>query len=118
PPGGAPAVGSHGAQAPAPSWSPSLWSLSDDRDASSGALRYPGGSGAGSADGFTQAGGQYVYSGLDYGLRDTYVVQADLVQTSDRVNITSGRRRGNFPSGDDLSVFFRAGAQGGGVDTR
>src|SRR5262249_12243756 len=69
---------------------------------------YPGGSGAGSADGFTQAGGPPAYSALDYGLRDTYVVQADLVQTRGKVSITSGARRGTFAPGDDLSVFFYA----------
>jgi hypothetical protein len=66
---------------------------------------YPGSSGAGSGTGFTQAGGSLDY-GVQYGLRDEYVVQVDAVQTNDRIDISTGNLPGTIGVGS-LSVFFR-----------
>src|SRR6185503_20276925 len=67
---------------------------------------YPGSSGAGSDFGFTQTGGGLDY-GINYGLRNNYVVQADAVQTPDRIDITSGPVPGTIFTQNSLSVFFR-----------
>ncbi len=100
---------------PAQSWGSGLWSISNDANVINGALTYPGSSGAGSATGMTQTGGPIDY-GLNYGLRSDYVLQADVVQTSDRVDFTSGtvpNRIGAGGPGEGLSVFFRADSQAG-----
>ncbi len=100
---------------PAQSWGPSLWSISNDANVINGGLTYPGGSGAGSATGMTQTGGGVDY-GLSYGLRSNYTLQADVVQTADRVDFTSGtvpNTIGAGGPGQGLSVFFRADSMAG-----
>ena len=72
---------------------------------------YPGSSGAGSATGITQTGGGLDY-GLQYGLRDEYVVQVDAVAVGDRIDITSGAIPGTIFQGNSLSVFFRGDGSG------
>lgn len=76
----------------------------------------PNASGAGSDTGFTQTGGNNLGYGVRYGLRDEYVVQVDMVQVTDRVDITSGDVPGGgfIFAGRSISVFFR-GDGGGGV---
>lgn len=71
---------------------------------------YPGTSGAGSATGITQTGGSVDY-GVPYGLRDNYIVQMDAVQSSDRIDISSGAGVGIFAP-NSLSVFFRGDGSG------
>lgn len=81
----------------------------------------PNASGAGSDTGITQTGGGVDY-GLNYGLRDRYVVQVDAVQVGDRIDISSGAAVGIFAP-NSLSVFFRGDGSGnaslfnGAVDT-
>lgn len=79
-----------------------------------GANPYPTGitnaSGAGSGTGFTQTGGAVDY-GIAYGLRDEYIVQFDAVQTTDRIDISSGATLGIFGT-SSLSVFFRGDGSG------
>ncbi|MEX2186747.1 MAG: LamG domain-containing protein [Pirellulales bacterium] len=72
-------------------------------------------SGAGSDTGFTQTGGNNLGYGVEYWLRDEYVVQVDAIQVTDRVDITSG----DLPTGghifttNSISVFFRGDGSGG-----
>lgn len=68
-------------------------------------------SGAGSDTGFTQTGNGGVDYGINYGLRDEYVVQFDAVQTPDRIDISSGASLGIFGT-NSLSVFFRGDGSG------
>jgi len=75
---------------------------------------YPGTSGAGSATGFTQTGGNVDY-GVPYGFRTQYVVQFDAVASSDRIDITTGSVPGsifNPPNPSSLSVFIRHNGTG------
>jgi hypothetical protein len=74
-------------------------------------------SGAGSDTGFTQTGGgpANLGYGIDYSLRDEYVVQFDAIQVDDRIDITSG----DVPTGNSfiaasnsISVFFRGNGTG------
>jgi len=87
-----------------------------------GSPTYPGTSGAGSATGFTQTGGNVDY-GIPYGLRTRYTVQFDAVMSSDRMDITSGPTAGTIFGGpNSLSIFIRGDGTGGvslfnGVDT-
>jgi hypothetical protein len=89
------------------SWSSSLWSLNNDANFLSGSIAYPGGSGAGSVSGFTQTGNA-VDMGIEYDLRNKYVVQFDAVQTADRVDITSSNARNTIAGANGISIFFRA----------
>ena len=89
------------------SWSPSLWSLNNDAVFLSGSLVYPGGSGGGSVSGFTQTGNGLDY-GIEYDLRNKFVVQFDAVQTVDRVDITVTNTRNGLAGANGLSIFFRA----------
>ena len=79
---------------------------------------YPGSSGAGSANGFTQSGlggGQgnaEVDFGIAYGLSNNFIVQFDAVQTNDRIDINIGNSNNSIGSSDGLSVFFRQGSLG------
>jgi hypothetical protein len=68
---------------------------------------YPGSSGAGSDLGFTQTGNPGLDYGINYGLRNHYVVQVDAVQVPDRIDITSGPIAGTIFQENSLSVFFR-----------
>ena len=90
-------------------WSDSKWSLDTDASVNNGTPPYPGGSGGGSATGMTQTGNPIDY-GVEYDLREDFVVQFDAVQSLDRVNITAGNARDGIagalhPNG--ISVFFR-----------
>jgi len=81
---------------------------------------YPGFSGAGSNGGFTQTGGSVDY-GVPYGFRNRYLVQADVVTPTDRIDITTGSIPGTIGAGN-VSVFFRSTTGGvslydGAVDT-
>ena len=76
-----------------------------------GSPTYPGSSGAGSATGITQTGSGTDY-GLQYGLRDEYVVQVDAVTVGDRIDITTGGTPGTIFQGNSLSVFFRGDGSG------
>lgn len=88
---------------PPRAWSDVKWSLNTDADAFTG---YPGGSGAGSDTGFTQTGGGGDW-GIEYGLREQFVVQVDAVQTTDRIDITIGGARDTIAPPNGLAVFFR-----------
>jgi hypothetical protein len=76
-----------------------------------GVPTYPGTSGAGSNTGITQTGGGVDY-GLQYGLRDEYIVQVDAVAVGDRIDITSGGVAGTIFQPNSLSVFFRGDGTG------
>jgi hypothetical protein len=95
----------HAPGTPAQSWSSGAWSLTNDAYALDGTLTYPGNSGAGSANGFTQTGSDIQF-GLDYGLRDDYVVQIDAVQTEGYVGIGSGPTRDAISAPGSLAVLF------------
>jgi hypothetical protein len=95
----------HAPGTPAESWPSGAWSLTNDVYALDGTLTYPGNSGAGSASGFTQTGSDTQF-GLDYGLRDDYVVQIDAVQTEGYVGIGSGPTRDPIGQAGSLSVLF------------
>lgn len=74
----------------------------------------PNASGAGSDTGFTQTGGNNLGYGVSYGLRNEYVVQVDMVQVTDRVDITSGGMppAGHIAAPNSISVFFRGDGSG------
>ena len=93
-------------------WSNGSWSINKDGTTVPG---YPGGSGAGSATGITQTGSGGVDWGIEYNLSRNYFVQFDAVQTSDRIDITSGAVRDTIFNAGNVSFFFRAGAGGGGI---
>lgn len=90
---------------------------------------YPGSSHAGSNSGFTQtglghdtsetAGAVTIYNeedhGFAYGLGNNFIVQADAVQTNDRIDIYIGDTTDTILSSDGLSVFFRASGGGGTI---
>ena len=76
-----------------------------------GSPGYPGTSGAGSATGFTQTGGNLDY-GIPYGLRTRYTVQFDAVNVSDRIDITSGPTAGTIFAANSLSIFIRGDGTG------
>ena len=91
---------------PPQNWPSNAWSIATDAANNPGGFGYPGGSGAGTADGFTQRGGGGDWS-IPYGLRDTFVVQSDFVQLSDRVDFTVGAVPGNIFGAGNISIFFR-----------
>jgi hypothetical protein len=76
-----------------------------------GTPTYPGSSGAGSATGFTQTGGNVDY-GIPFGLRSRYIVQFDAVLSSDRIDITTGAIPGTIFQGSSLSIFIRGDGSG------
>lgn len=70
----------------------------------------PRGNWAGSRTGMTETGGSVDF-GIEYGLRQDYVVQLDAVQTDGRVAVTSSGARDTTGRADGISVFFHpAGA--------
>jgi len=77
-----------------------------------GTPTYPGTSGAGSATGFTQTGGSVDY-GVPFGFRSRYLVQFDSVNSSDRIDITSGGIPGTIFQPNSLSIFIRGNGSGG-----
>jgi len=93
---------------PARSWSDWVWSIArDDTVSPGGTWGYPGGSGAGTDTGMTQTGGYWGDWGIEYGLRDRFVVQFDAVQSTDRVDIIFGGVRDNLFNPSNIGIFFR-----------
>jgi hypothetical protein len=89
-------------------WSEDLWSFRKD-----GNLFWtprspdPRGNWSGSRTGITETGGTVDF-GLEYGVRDDFVVQFDAVQTDGRVAITSAGARDTTTRPDGITVGFRA----------
>jgi hypothetical protein len=113
-----------------PSWETTAFSLNNDAhyvdvttNGSPFFQTYPGSSGAGSTTGFTQTGlgdattetnGLITIHNTEdhsiaYGAGTNFVVQADAVQTNDRIDINIGNTQDTVLSSDGLSIFFRAG---------
>ena len=70
---------------------------------------WPGYQVPGLKSGFLESGGSGIcYFGLEYGLRDDFVVQFDAVQTEDRINITIGDEPATIDSNRSFSVLFPA----------
>ena len=93
---------------PAQVWTNARWSVSSDAAVNdAGATKYLGGSGRGSDTGMTQTGGGGVDWGIEYGQRDVFAVQADFVQTTDRIDMTVGAARDTIWNAGNVSVFFR-----------
>jgi hypothetical protein len=92
------------------SWPDLAWSINTDgtvikTDPNS---PYPGASGGGSDTGVTQTGAPPNGAdwGIEYGLRDRFVVQYDSVQTGDRIDLGVGPTLGSI-GGDNVTLFFR-----------
>jgi len=89
-------------------WSEGLWSFRKD-----GNLFWtprspdPRGSWSGSRTGITETGGSVDF-GIEFGVRDDFVVQFDAVQTDGRVAITSAGARDTTARSDGITVGFRA----------
>ncbi len=92
---------------PARNWSGSKWSLNNDAVFLNGTTVFPGGSGAGSVSGMTQTGPSGDW-GIEYNLRNQFVVQFDAVQFADRVDLTISNARDGLAGANGLSIFFRA----------
>lgn len=97
-------------------WGTFVGSIARDNSNNPGGGGYPGGNGAGTATGFLQRGTSGSADvGVPYGLSNDFIVQADTLVASDRVNIFTGPTVGNFQTVGSLAVFFRhsgaAGAQ-------
>ena len=92
---------------PAQSWTDNVWTLSDDINVISGLTLYPGTSGAGSATGIIQRSKVAGDWGIDYGLRSDFIVQADFVQTTDRIDISIGAVRNDFFDVATLGICIR-----------
>jgi hypothetical protein len=97
--------------APPRTWSESLWSFRKD-----GNLFWtltspdPRGNWSGSRTGLTETGGSVDF-GIEYGVREDFVVQFDAVQTDGRVAVTSAGARDTTARPDGITVGFReAGA--------
>jgi hypothetical protein len=104
----------HSPQAPPRAWT-TLGQISTDAAAVGvPGLAYPGGSNAGSQDGFVQAPGSS-FLGIRYGLRGQYVVQADLVQTPGGVVLSTGPQPGVLSGDGSLTVTFFADDNAVGV---
>ena len=69
---------------------------------------WPGYQVHGCGSGFTEAIARECYFGLEYGLRDDFIVQFDAVQVRDRINLTVSDTVATFQCGNSLSVFIRA----------
>lgn len=111
PAGAALGVEYHALTAPQRTWT-SGWQISDDVGAAGvPGFPYPGSSGAGSSGGFAQATGT-TYLGMEYGLRDQYIVQFDAVQTAEPVVISTGPLLNTIYGAGSLSVLFLPGASG------
>jgi len=74
---------------PAVSWSTRLGSIATDAsNFPTGASPYPGGTGSGSATGFTQTGAQPEMNfTIAYGLRNDFIVQTDTLLATDRTEV-------------------------------
>jgi hypothetical protein len=79
-----------------------------------GTPTFPGGSGAGSATGFTQAGlpSSGLAFGMAYDIRSKYVVQWDAVQTADWVGVVTGGNTITFGAINNLLVYFKPTGSG------
>jgi hypothetical protein len=94
-----------------PAGYPAFGSFATDSQIAAG-YGYPGGNSAGSNTGITQSGGSYNDFGIAYDLRGNYVVQFDAVQTTDRIDVTTGSANDSIFSEHGLSVFFRTTGSG------
>ncbi|MBN1909434.1 MAG: PEP-CTERM sorting domain-containing protein [Pirellulales bacterium] len=91
-------------------WSDWKWSLNLETNALNGVTPFPGPSGAGTDTGMTQSGfsaGVYYDWGIEYGLRDRFVLQWDATQTHDRIDLCAGVERDNIFAAGSVSVFIR-----------
>lgn len=101
-------VESVGGAATPRAWSESLWSFRKDGNFFWTPFSPdPRGNWSGSRSGVTESGGSVEF-GIEYGLRDDFVVQFDAVQTDGAVTITSAGTRDTSARSDGLSVRFRA----------
>jgi hypothetical protein len=92
---------------PPRTWSGAKWSLRKDGNLFwTTASPDPQGSWAGSRAGVTETGGAVDF-GIEYGLRDDFVLQADAVQSDGRVTLTTAAVRDTTEDAAGLSVFFR-----------
>lgn len=87
------------------SWPAGLWALHRDGNAWS---PYPGTSNNGSAAGITQSVAASADWGVAYDLASDFIVQADWVQTGDRVDLTASNVPSSIAGAHGISVFFRA----------
>ncbi|MBN2579562.1 MAG: hypothetical protein JXB10_11280 [Pirellulales bacterium] len=93
-------------------WPDSKWSINYDSTIVAGdpASPFPGGSGGGSATGMTQTGvgtGSWTDWGIEYGVRDEFVVQYDATQSEDRIDIGIGSVLNDIFNAANLTVFIR-----------
>jgi hypothetical protein len=90
-------------------WSDGKWSFNTDATAVSGNSTYPGTSGAGSDTGITQTGGEGAFDewGIEYALRNRFVVQYDAVQTEDRVSFIASEVRDTIWHPTSIAVNIR-----------
>lgn len=92
---------------PSRAWSTAKWSLRQDGNVFWTIFSPdPRGNWSGSRRGMTETGGAVDF-GIEYGLRRDLVLQADVVQTDDRVALTVAGARDTTARADGLSVFFR-----------
>ncbi len=92
-------------------WSESLWSFRKDGNLFwTPASPDPRGNWAGSRTGITETGGSIDF-GIEYGIRDDYIVLFDAVQTDGRVAITSAGARDTTARPDGITVSFRAAGE-------
>ena len=95
---------------PAAAWGNLPFSIATDAsNFPTGGSPYPGGSGAGSATGFTQRGGGGDWS-IPYDLSNDFVIQFDYVQQTDRVDISIGTTGSNIFGAGNLNIFIRTTA--------
>ena len=95
---------------PAAAWGNLPFSIATDAsNFPTGGSPYPGGSGAGSATGFTQRGGGGDWS-IPYDLSNDFVIQFDYVQQTDRVDISIGTTGSNIFGAGNLDIFIRTTA--------
>ena len=95
---------------PAAAWGSLPFSIATDAsNFPTGGSPYPGGSGAGSATGFTQRGGGGDWS-IPYDLSNDFVIQFDYVQQTDRVDISIGTTGSNIFGAGNLNIFIRTTA--------
>lgn len=92
---------------PPRTWSGGKWSLRKDGNLFwTAASPDPQGSWAGSRTGITETGGPVDF-GIEYGLRDDFVLQADIVQSDGDVALTTAEVRDTTEDDRGLSVYFR-----------
>jgi len=111
---GQPAVVESNYSNPARLWEPNAGNFSYVQGSTNtgfvpGANPYAGGNtNAGTETGYSQSGGPGTGAGFDYGIRNHFIFQADVVVTSDRVDLTLGADGdANIFDPGALSIFFR-----------